>query len=855
MRVVVTLLVVFVCGVSAVGLAHRDAAPPSSLIEGQETIQTENKKWFFSPSEDKTPQPKAQTSQPTAHTVKPKVNAKPANVNPKPAQPALQKAAPKPEAADHKDTLSAALLERFDSMEAEIADLRKQLAERDAAALVQTTSGNEVTTDATIAPSPEALIAPRIVPASSALAEAGGSTAPSGASAGGQAQTSSAASAVSSEAAPTGLAEAVTLVQPVVEPEQPEATNSVPSPADAASGGSIAPVNPVNAAASSASASGPGQASSAVSETAPTGLAEASVAVSSVAPPATSASDNGTPEANNANTSNASNASNDSNASSDGAAPAASSLAEAGGDVEAPVNAAGVSAVASASSAGSVDAQSSAPDANASADSDAASDANATPSSTDTAAGSFAEAGASAAESLTATASADALTALAAPSTEPCPVCAEPAAPVPCVAPACDCPALSAMVQAAAATTAPVADLGPVAPTNAPAAEADADADADDPACPAMPMEDDASEQLTEEPIIGLFVTPDFDHPLMQKDSLQASYVRWIESAGGRVVPVPFHASHKQLVEIFNSINGLLFPGGVVLNSSPATSTLLELARQANDAGTYFPVWGTCGGFEVMLQDAAGQAPPPLREGEPAPALLASAEYTTAKEDKINSETFEAHGLQVVLNVPPSACANKMFTHTLSGAKKLTQLLGSKPLTFNSHSHGTSPAKFAANIPLSNFYEVVGTSADSNGKEFVSMVAGKRYPFYGTQWHPEKNTLEHGKAADGSKFADIPHSPQAVRVALDFAYFFVNEARRNGHHYENQEAERKALLYGKPTDKSYSPQFVETYTISWPREISEPAAPLTANPFAAAASNTSPSASVQFSTVESTEGW
>lgn len=39
-----------------------------------------------------------------------------------------------------------------------------------------------------------------------------------------------------------------------------------------------------------------------------------------------------------------------------------------------------------------------------------------------------------------------------------------------------------------------------------------------------------------------------------------ASYVKWVEAAGGRVVPIRFYASDAELRRLFNSVNGLIFP-------------------------------------------------------------------------------------------------------------------------------------------------------------------------------------------------------------------------------------------------------------------------------------------------------
>ena len=54
----------------------------------------------------------------------------------------------------------------------------------------------------------------------------------------------------------------------------------------------------------------------------------------------------------------------------------------------------------------------------------------------------------------------------------------------------------------------------------------------------------------------------------------------------------------------------ILLPGGAVSFSdsdfAKAGRFLYKLAVDANDKGNYFPIWGTCLGFEFLLYTAAG---------------------------------------------------------------------------------------------------------------------------------------------------------------------------------------------------------------------------------------------------------
>jgi hypothetical protein len=88
-------------------------------------------------------------------------------------------------------------------------------------------------------------------------------------------------------------------------------------------------------------------------------------------------------------------------------------------------------------------------------------------------------------------------------------------------------------------------------------------------------------------------------------------YVKWVEMSGARVVPVFHYESVANLTNTFNSVNGLLMPGG---GSNISTGTeihsaarvLFDLAVAASSVGDAFPVWGTCMGFQFLHVLAAG---------------------------------------------------------------------------------------------------------------------------------------------------------------------------------------------------------------------------------------------------------
>jgi len=274
-------------------------------------------------------------------------------------------------------------------------------------------------------------------------------------------------------------------------------------------------------------------------------------------------------------------------------------------------------------------------------------------------------------------------------------------------------------------------------------------------------------------PIIGIFAQPDTD----TEDYIVASYVKWVESAGGRVVPIPYHIPNAYAEGNFSVLDGLLFPGGSSGPSSEATY-FYNYAVQKNLAGDYFPIWGTCGGFQWLLE-MQGKAT--LDGG------------------------YDSENISLPLNFTSAAATSRM----LADAGGLYNILATEPVTMNNHQYGLTPTHFNNNAALTSFFSLLSTNNDRQGHPFISMIEAYKVPVYGSQWHPEKNQFEFGEA-NGAPYEAINHDWHAIQVGQYFANFFVNEARKSTHKYPNQNAEQAALIYNYPVTKT-GPEYVETY--------------------------------------------
>lgn len=282
-----------------------------------------------------------------------------------------------------------------------------------------------------------------------------------------------------------------------------------------------------------------------------------------------------------------------------------------------------------------------------------------------------------------------------------------------------------------------------------------------------------------ESPVIGIIAQP---VPNQAAQYIAASYVKFVEMGGGRGVPLSYLSSNATSRNMFAQLNGVLLPGGGAALPDVARAAV-AYSLEARTRGEVFPVWGTCLGFEWMMEAVGGAT--------------------------IVTSGFNAENLSLPLTLTPAAETSTMYGGATNRA--LRARLQDEALALNNHQRGVSPAALAENEALNSTFDVLSTNVDRDGNHFVSSVEAKDEHLYAVQWHPEKNAFETGETPSGQPFEAINHSPHAVAATFALASTFVDVARRSTQTFHAASDRQARLFYHcTPSPLTY-PAFVTSY--------------------------------------------
>ena len=123
--------------------------------------------------------------------------------------------------------------------------------------------------------------------------------------------------------------------------------------------------------------------------------------------------------------------------------------------------------------------------------------------------------------------------------------------------------------------------------------------------------------------------------------------------------------------------------------------------------------------------------------------------------------------------------------------------------TYNYHQKGVYPETFKNDKYLDDFWNVTALSYSwRNQTSFVASIEANSYPFFATQYHPEKpKELNSDKSA-------INHRWESELLSGDMARFFIKEARQNSNSFGNYTEEMKWEIANYPQEFTHSKGFI-----------------------------------------------
>ncbi|KAL0230701.1 hypothetical protein PCE1_004257 [Barthelona sp. PCE] len=279
-----------------------------------------------------------------------------------------------------------------------------------------------------------------------------------------------------------------------------------------------------------------------------------------------------------------------------------------------------------------------------------------------------------------------------------------------------------------------------------------------------------SAAKAIESPIIAVIAQPtDYRYPPYPEKQtyIAASYVKYIESAGARVVALDSRTPESEWKKVLNQVNGVLFPGGGIIlvddDGVPTeyqnfTAKIVEYVKKINSEGSVFPLMGICLGYENIA----------IAEGLPLNNVLVRNKAIPLYRTKrfIGSQMFYRVSDNIKLSIKEE-----------------------RNLGFHNHRNSFWLNDFY-NQSISSISDeyIVTTVSKLEDREFVNTFEHISYPIFASMFHPEKPMFEH-------KVSTIPYDRYIVKFSQHIVDEFIDIARRSSHTFETEKAEFDALIY------------------------------------------------------------
>ena len=254
---------------------------------------------------------------------------------------------------------------------------------------------------------------------------------------------------------------------------------------------------------------------------------------------------------------------------------------------------------------------------------------------------------------------------------------------------------------------------------------------------------------------------------------LATSYIKYVESTGAQSVVIPWDMPWDQIELILKNTHGIIIPGGNadIMEGNPFKKVIhqiFEWSKMRNDNGYPFFLIGICMGFEVLSQELARK----------------TFVLTTGMQN------FDEKA--VIVDDIGKMSDSAMFGGSVKEVHEIVKVLKTKGNIRFAHNEGLSVEDFYNISSLKNENDLIAISKDSEGKSFVSIIENKNYPFYGMQFHPEKNSWEKRY----KKYYKLNRDGNTLAVQNGFVSKIIEWSRKmRNYDFEFQEYDKRVMNF------------------------------------------------------------
>lgn len=310
-------------------------------------------------------------------------------------------------------------------------------------------------------------------------------------------------------------------------------------------------------------------------------------------------------------------------------------------------------------------------------------------------------------------------------------------------------------------------------------------------------LDSSGNERSDNRPMIGVLTQP--TTPFMQaSDSiynfgigtegytsyLSDVYVKFIESAGGRAVPIIYEGDNYTNRWALRRVNGLILPGGSAsdqhVNDPNASETYEEFAEEMylyaknrnTISGTPFPILGIAQGAQQIAKFESGLDP-------------------TLYDTLLSARSLADVNTNCDITEPTAS-----MWQPILGAVDLFNL---QNVFYHNHDFGIDPVDFNANTNLGSNFMITSQGVDDLGQSFVNAFESNTLPIWGIQFSPQQST------SNMNRFETMAHGNIAQQVNRYFADLLVFTAKQSsqGFGWYNQEVASMANRHFLRASDSY----------------------------------------------------